>query len=174
MDTHQSTTQIGQPIVQGVSQTVAKKPLQGVSGWLILPVIGLFYMLYKTVMMLLLDIAQVKTVWPLATQADSDFYVAGFSTGFYLLQTGYGVLIALFLWTFIAAAKWKKSAKWLFIITMLLYTVMIIVARFVFPYTFGIEVNYSNVITAINGSFYCALWVPYFLESSRVKNTFIR
>ncbi|WP_272693649.1 hypothetical protein [Providencia sp. PROV039] len=50
MDTHQSTTQIGQPIVQGVSQTVAKKPLQGVSGWLILPVIGLFYMLYKTVM----------------------------------------------------------------------------------------------------------------------------
>ncbi|MGG4609619.1 DUF2569 family protein [Providencia sp. Me31A] len=173
MDTHQSAVQASQPTVLVTSQEATKKPLQGIGGWLVLPVIGLFYMLYKTVMMQLQDIDQVKKVWSLATQADSDFYVSGFSTGFYLLQTAYGVLIALFIWTFIAAMKWKKSAKWLFIATMILYTVMVFVARFVFPYTFGIELNYSNVITAINGSFYCTLWLPYFLASSRVKNTFI-
>ncbi|KLN46898.1 hypothetical protein AAY77_05085 [Providencia rettgeri] len=155
------------------AQPVVKKPLQGLSGWLILPVIGLFYMLYKTVTMLLQEISQVQTAWSLATEADSDFYISGFATGFYLLQLGYGVLIALFLWTFIAAVKWKKQAKWLFIITMLLYTLMVFIARFVFPYTFGLEINYSNIITAINGSFYCVLWIPYFLVSHRVKNTFI-
>lgn len=173
MDTHQSTAQASQPTVQVVSQQAAKKTLQGISGWLILPVIGVFYMLYKTVMMLLQEIDQIKIVWPLATDVDSDFYVPGFSTGFYLLQIGYGILIALLLWTLIAAVKWKKNAKWLFISTMMLFTVMIFVARFVFPYIFGIEINYSNVITAINGSFYCVLWIPYFLVSSRVKNTFI-
>lgn len=173
MDTHQSTAQASQPTVQVVSPQAAKKSLQGIRGWLILPVIGVFYMLYKTVMMLLQEIDQIKIVWPLATDVDSDLYVPGFSTGFYLLQIGYGILIALLLWTFIVAVKWKKSAKWLFISTMMLFTVMIFVARFVFPYIFGIEINYSNVITAINGSFYCVLWIPYFLVSSRVKNTFI-
>ncbi|MEY0542739.1 DUF2569 family protein [Providencia rettgeri] len=64
-------------------------------------------------------------------------------------------------------------AKWLFITTMVLFTLMVLVARFVFPYIFGLEINYSNIITAINGSFYCVLWIPYFLVSHRVKNTFI-
>ncbi|MBO1929174.1 hypothetical protein J4731_10885 [Providencia rettgeri] len=66
-------------------------------------------MLYKTVTMLLQEISQVQTAWSLATEADSDFYISGFATGFYLLQLGYGVLIALFLWTFIAAVKWKTG-----------------------------------------------------------------
>ncbi|EJD6375687.1 MULTISPECIES: DUF2569 family protein [Providencia] len=173
MDIQQSTTQTEPAIISSVAQPTVKKPLQGISGWLILPIIGLFYMLYKTVMMLLQEISQVQTAWPLATQADSDFYIPGFATGFYLLQLGYGVLIALFLWTFIAAVKWKKQAKWLFIITMVLFTLMVLVARFVFPYIFGLEINHSNIITAINGSFYCVLWIPYFLVSHRVKNTFI-
>lgn len=63
----------------------------------------------------------------------------------------------------------EKQAKWLFITTMVLFTLMVLVARFVFPYIFGLEINYSNIITAINGSFYCVLWIPYFLASHRVK-----
>lgn len=174
MENSQSTVQLEQVAAQVVPKPALNKTLEGLGGWLIWPVIGLFYMLYKIAMMLMQEISLVKTVWPLATQAGSDFYVPGFSTAYYLLQTGYGALIALLLWTFIAAVKWKKSAKWLFITTMLLYTVMVFIARFVFPYTFGMEINYSNVITAINGSFYCVLWIPYFLVSNRVKNTFIR
>lgn len=174
MDTHQSTTHTEPQTRPVVSQQVAQKSLQGIGGWLVLPIIGLLYMLYKTVMMLLQEIAQIQTVWPLATQVDSDFYVPGFATGFYLLQIGYGGLIALFLWTFIAAVKGKKQAKWLFIITMVLFIVMVLVARFIFPYIFGMEINHSNIITVINGSFYCVLWIPYFLVSQRVKNTFTR
>ncbi|WP_353243515.1 DUF2569 family protein [Providencia sp.] len=173
MENSQSTVQLEQVAAQVVPQPAPKKTLEGLGGWLIWPVIGLFYMLYKMAMMLMQEVSQVKTVWPLATQVDSDFYVSGFSTAYYLLQTGYGVIIALLLWNFIAAVKWKKSAKWLFIITMLLYTLMVFVSRFVFPYAFGMEINYSNVITAINGSFYCVLWIPYLLVSNRVKNTFI-
>ncbi len=174
MDANQVPSEAEQQFSQTMPQGVAKSPLQGISGWLILPMIGLFYMLYKAVVMMLQEIAQVKIAWPLATQSDSDFYISGFSSAFYALQSGYGLLIVLLLWTFIAAVKWKKSAKLLFIISMVFYTAMVINARFVFPNAFGLEINYTNVITAINGSFYCVLWIPYFLVSSRVKNTFIR
>lgn len=170
MDVNQPTTQTGLQF----SPSMPRTPLQGVRGWLVLPIIGLFYMLYKTITMMLQDIALVKTAWPLATQSDSDFYIAGFSSAFYLLQSGYGVLVALLLWTLITAIKWKKSAKLLFITTMLLYVVMVVFGRFVFPTVFGLEINYTNIITVVNGGFYCVLWLPYFFVSHRVKNTFIR
>ncbi|WP_369309546.1 DUF2569 family protein [Providencia rettgeri] len=173
MENPQSTVQLEQVAAQVVPQPMAEKVPEGLGGWLMWPIIGLFYMLYKMVTMMIQEISQVETVWPLATNVASDFYVPGFSTAYYLLQTSYGVLIALLLWTFIAAIKRKKRTKWWFIITMLSYTLMVFVARFVFPYVFGMEINYSNIITVINGSFYCVLWIPYFLVSSRVKNTFI-
>ncbi|MEY0530658.1 hypothetical protein AB7351_11475 [Providencia rettgeri] len=44
MDIQQSTTQTEPAIISPEAQPVVKKPLQGLSGWLILPVIGLFYM----------------------------------------------------------------------------------------------------------------------------------
>ncbi len=65
MDIQQSTTQTEPAIISPEAQPVVKKPLQGLSGWLILPVIGLFYMLYKTVTMLLQEISQVQTAWSL-------------------------------------------------------------------------------------------------------------
>ncbi|MGO2334570.1 DUF2569 family protein [Providencia sp.] len=173
METRQ-LSQGEQQVSHVTAQHVQKVPVQGIGGWLILPFIGLFYMFYKAISMMLQEISQVKIAWPLATQIDSDFYVSGFASAFYLLQMGYGLLIALLLWTFIAAIKWKKSAKLLFIISMIIYLVVIIGARFVFPNYFGLEINYSNLITAVNSGFYCVIWIPYFLVSSRVKNTFIR
>ena len=170
MDVNPPTTQTALQF----SPSMPKAPLQGVSGWLVLPIIGLFYMLYKIITMMLQEVALVKTAWPLATQSDSDFYIAGFSSAFYLLQSGYGALVALLLWTFVAAIKWKKSAKSLFIATMLFYVVMVVIGRFAFPAAFGLETNYANIITVVNGSFYCVLWIPYFFISQRVKNTFIR
>lgn len=162
---------VNQPTAATASQ---KAPLQGIGGWLIFPVIGLFYMLYQTLMMVLFDINQVKTVWHLVTDVNSDFYISGFSAAFYALQVSYGILAVLFIWAFVAALKWQKKAKTLFIITMLLYSLMIIASRFVFPNLFGIEVKYGYVMTVVNSGFYCFIWIPYFLVSERVKQTFTR
>lgn len=171
MDVNQPAVSTAQPALATSTQ---KTPLQGIGGWLILPVIGLFYMLYQTVMMVLFDINQVKTVWSLATNVDSDFYVSGFSVAFYALQISHGLLIALLVWTFIAALKWQKKAKRLFIITMMFYVLMVVFSRFVFPSIFGIEIKYSYMTTLANSVFYCLIWLPYFFLSDRVKQTFIR
>lgn len=120
-----------------------KTPLQGIRGWLILPMLGLFYMLYQTIIMMYLDILQVKSAWHLVTNEQSDFYVDGFSNAFYMLQMAQGILIVLLAWNVIAALKGLKIAKPLFIISMLFYTVMVVVSRFVFPNIFGIEIEYS-------------------------------
>ncbi len=51
---------------------------------------------------------------------------------------------------------------------MVLFTLMVLVARFVFPYIW-FEINYSNIITAINGSFIVCYGSLLFSFSSRQK-----
>lgn len=171
MDVNQPTVSTAQP---ALATSTEKTPLQGIGGWLILPVLGLFYMLYQTMMMVLFDINQVKTVWPLVTNIDSDFYISGFSVSFYGLQISHCLLVALLVWTFVSALKWQKKAKRLFIITMIFYVLMVVFSRFIFPNIFGIEIKYSYMTTLVNSVFYCFIWIPYFFLSVRVKQTFIR
>lgn len=71
--------------------------------------LGLFYMLYQTIIMMYLDILQVKSAWHLVTNEQSDFYVDGFSNAFYMLQMAQGILIVLLAWNVIAAFKGLKS-----------------------------------------------------------------
>ncbi|EKT60930.1 DUF2569 family protein [Providencia sneebia] len=168
---------VNQPIMSEakvVSPVIEKPTLQGISGWLILPVIGLFYMFYQLVMMSLTDIHQVQIVWPLATNTDSYFYVPMFEGAFYSLQVGYGVLAALLIWTLIAALLWQRKAKVLFIATMLLYTLIAVTSHFIFPYLFNMEIIYSHISEVIGAVIYCFIWGPYFGFSERVKQTFIR
>lgn len=171
MDVNQPTISVAK---LASSAAEKKTAAQGILGWLILPVLGLFYMLYKTVMMSIMDIYQVQTVWVLATNENSAFYVPRFESAFYTLQMGYGLLSALLIWTFITAIKWQRKAKVLLILTMLLYTALTTVSHFIFPFIFDIEIKYSDITAVINGGFYCMIWIPYLLFSDRVKQTFIR
>nr|WP_278978152.1 DUF2569 family protein [Providencia alcalifaciens] len=175
MDVNASSTQpVLVPQVPAQAQNEHKKDRQGIGGWLILPLLGQLYMLGNLIKIMVNDVIQVQGAWSLATTPTSDFYMAGFASTFYAVQLSFVVIIALMMGSLFAAFKRKLMAKWLFIITMILYVVVLGITRIVFPVAFGLEIDFSYITSLFNGSFYCLIWIPYFLVSVRVKNTFIR
>ncbi|BBG60812.1 DUF2569 family protein [Providencia rustigianii] len=173
MEVNSSSSGEPSPVSYSTLKNELKVQPRGIGGWLILPLLGQLYMLCNLISMMLQDITLVKGVWSLATDSDSDFYIAGFAPTFYSVQAGLGVVIALMLWSFIAAFKGKSSTKLLFIITMLLYVFIIAIARIAFPLAFDLEIDFNYVMSLFYASLYCLIGIVYFLVSVRVKNTFI-
>nr|WP_314268104.1 DUF2569 family protein [uncultured Moellerella sp.] len=157
----------------GENEPIKKKVAAKLAGWLLIPILGLFYLFAKALALLIENYNNINGYWLLLTDSRSHFFVPNFAITFYSLQTSLLLLLGLLLWAFIAVCYKKRVAKVLFIFTMLLYALIFMLNKFIVPYHFGMAVDYANIIPMTNIGFYCAIWTLYFIFSQRVKNTFI-
>jgi len=125
-----------------------KKNPKGIGGWLILPTIGLFLSIIIYLILAVIEIAVV-------------FLGAGTGWDIIYLLTSAG-MFGLVVYTLVLEFKKKKEfPKWAIILTALGVVVTII---------FSIEdSDYTGLVQSI---VFAAIWIGYFLQSKRVKNTF--
>ena len=121
--------------------------LEGIGGWLILPIIGLFI----SVPILLYDLLSVNAIY------EFNFYIGLLS----LLDIILLVLVVIALFSIFNKKKYAPK------IMISFYTANIMIQLVI---AFLIE-DFSGIIAPIIGG---AIWIPYFIKSKRVKNTFVR
>lgn len=120
--------------------------IKGIGGWLVLPIIGLFYSL----VIILYDLLSTNALY------EFNSYIALLSF----------LDLVLLLWTIVALFfifnKKKGTAK----VMISLYMANIIIFSVI---SFLVE-DYEGIFPQIIGS---AIWISYFVNSKRVKNTFV-
>ena len=126
---------------------MSKEKVKGIGGWLIFPIITLFVLVF----VLLYDLRSVNIIYEL------DFHkgLISFLDISFLIFAG----VALF-----AIFNKKKYAPQI----MISFYIANIVIQLVIAFLIG---NFSRITAPIIGG---AIWVPYFICSKRVKNTFVK
>lgn len=126
---------------------MSKEKIKGLGGWLILPIIGLFI----SIPVLLYDLLSTNALY------EFDFYIGLLS----LLD------IILLAWVIIALFSIFNKKRYAPQIMISFYIANIVIQLVI---AFLID-DYSGVAVPIIGG---AIWIPYFIYSERVKNTFIK
>lgn len=124
-----------------------KERIKGIGGWLILPIIGLFV----SIPILLYDLLSTNALY------EFDFYIGLLSF----------LDIILLIWIIIALFSIFNKKKYTVQIMVSFYIANIIIQLVI---AFLIE-DFSGLISPIIGG---AIWIPYFILSKRVKNTFVK
>tara|TARA_B100001971_G_C18099082_1_gene487796 strand:- start:581 stop:961 length:381 start_codon:yes stop_codon:yes gene_type:complete len=126
---------------------MAKEELKGIGGWLILPIIGLFI----SIPVLLYDLLSSNVLY------EFNFYIGLLSF----------LDIILLIWITIGLFSIFDKKKYAPQIMISFYIANIMIQLVL---AFLIE-DLSGLIYSIIGG---AIWIPYFIVSKRVKNTFVR
>ena len=138
-----------------------KKELTGIGGWLVLPAIGLVVTPFAAILFIIIDLEAMEEMPRYQNLFASEIF--------------FNVIIALFavVTAFLFFSKNKMTPKVViaFLVTnmalMLIETVMIV-------QEFGSRVDseaYTDLIRAVVAA---AIWIPYFINSKRVQNTFVK
>jgi hypothetical protein len=156
----------------------APTELKGLKGWLILPAIGLFVAPLRLGLNLLKDFWPIfrDGYWPVLTTPGTEAYHPLWKPllTFEIVGNSLFILANLALLFFFFTKHWRFPTLY---ITMLALNVVFVVSDFFM----------GNAIPAVAASkdtqalremartiIAAAIWIPYFLRSRRVKNTFVR
>lgn len=147
----------------------------GIGGWLILPAIGLVVTPILLLLTLVRDLlpALRPEVWQLLTEPASDAYHPTWAAVIiYELLANIGFLV-LTLWLgFLFVRKSSRTPtvfiSWLFI-SIAVQTVDLLLTQSI---PMVAEDSASSATGIFRGIIQAAIWIPYFLRSERVRNTF--
>lgn len=152
-----------------------KPPLKpvGLGGWLILPTIGIIVSLFYLPFSFWVAYADVFEYWSLLTDPTSSYFMPLFKELTYFEVLGnvilYGTLLYL---CYLFFTKKKLTVK--VIIFFYVFSLVLVIADVILvKELLSVPVDGKDVKDIIRGVLVCAIWIPYFLISVRVKNTFV-
>lgn len=157
------------PIPYGVS---------GLGGWLVLVQIGL----YATMILLLITIfgtsvpALTTESWEILTSVDSELYHPLWGP-LIIFEVVYNIGLFFFCFYLLVALYRKQSIFPKLMIIFYSVSLVVGVADYVFANMIPMVADMTDTSMLrdmIRSMLTCAIWIPYFLKSERVKNTFIR
>ena len=126
---------------------MSNKKLKGIGGWLILPIIGLFI----SIPILLYDLLSANAVY------EFNFYMGILS----FLDIALLILVVIALFSIFNKKRYAPQI-------MISFYVANLIIQLVISYLVD---DYEGILSPIIG---CVVWIPYFLYSKRVKNTFVK
>jgi hypothetical protein len=150
----------------------------GLGGWLILVQIGL----YITILMLFIQLFQYSVpafsaeTWDVLTSRQSEFFHPLWGPVL-IFETLYNIVLLVFCAYILVVFYGKKSVLPRFMIIFYSTSLIIGIIDFVLLYQIPLarELGNEGSIRDIGRSaLACAIWIPYFIKSERVHNTFLK
>lgn len=155
----------------------------GIGGWLIIPVIGLFFSVYHGLSLYLAGelLLLQSGMWAALSTPGTIFYKshwAPFVVSLAFLQT---IVVVLSISALVAMFRKKSFVPALMVCVYVVGVLMMandyLVAEFLFPQidpAWAAELQSASLKKLIGVSLAASIWIPYFVRSRRVKNTFVR
>lgn len=168
-------------IEQGVQGNESIKP-NGIGGWLLIPVLGLFFVIYqgfelfKSNDLLLFQ----SEMWTAFSVPGTVFYKSGWTPLIISLAFLQVAITALSIVALVALFKKKRFVPALmvaiYVVGLALVANDYVLARLFFPMVdpdLAISIQSESIKKLIGVSLAAVIWIPYFVQSKRVKNTFV-
>lgn len=157
---------------------VQEKKLEGIGGWLILVAIGLMITPIRVAFGLFNDVFPAFTggAWEKLTTAGSPAYHPLWAP-LLITETAGNILFILFSLAILFFFFRKKRGTPLLMIIFLLSNLAFVAVDHLMAMKIPVVAampDESTPAEIIRLAIACAVWVPYFLRSKRVKNTFVK
>lgn len=150
-----------------------KPELTGIGGWLILPMLGIVLSVIILPFAIYGQNIQVIEYWDELTNSQSDTFIPLFKELIYFELLGNAILYTLLLFLCYVFFTKKKLAIKIYIFFQLFALVLTISDIILAGTLLDLEVEASDIRDIFRALIGCAIWIPYFLVSKRVKNTFV-
>lgn len=150
----------------------------GLGGWLVLVQIGLIATILKAVLNLVNSSIPSfsQEYWGMLASPEGQLYHPLWAPAFIFEAAANGVLILLAVFTLILFYQ-QKALMPRMIILFFSFNLLIGIVAYIFYLNLPIpdEIEDGTALRSlIRGVLTCAIWIPYFRKSVRVRNTFVR
>lgn len=149
-------------IIPAKNESISDKELVGINGWLIIPAMGLVFAPIKSITMFLISFNFIQGLTPELLE-DFRFILIGIID---ILIVVFTIIVAVFFFK-------KRLLAIKAIIGLMIATIIAtIIQAFLNESMFG-ELEIDTIKPILHSIIFSLIWIPYFLKSIRVKNTFI-